>query len=449
MEAISKLYAEIGFKINKSGLDEFSKKLSDVQKQIKDFSSSIKEIPGINIKATHIVSQSEKREQVRKEREEKRKQKEKEKENKRFERSLNRLSNDLVKGLGGLFIFALSSAKKIFGMGVNGSAIGMGMRDFSLLTGINTQELLKWSSVGAAVGVPGGSVRKMMENIAMNAAKLRLGEGGAADAFKKLGIGAADDAGAIFGKLIYAVRNRNDIDEATMSAVLSELGIEPAQMKKMADATEEQLERAKLLYNISPTNEQIYGAATFRSDITSLGEAIDSVKVKIANAFNDVDPNFINNILKALSDPELNRAIHSFAEVVIGTVKGLINGIKWLYDTGGKLGKVVGDTVLGFKKPELSGIKDEGVKNARTLYELTHFNERPLESKIVDELARKYALARAERMTQISGPISVYVKDSKDVGPVLGSIQKETGQSIVTETTRAFGDTSLQGIGVE
>lgn len=452
MEAISKLYAEIGFKVDKKGLTEFSNLLSDVQKQIQSFSKNIKEIPGLDIKSSGGALRASRREDARKGREEKRKQKEKERENKRFERSLERISNQLVKGLGGLFVFALSTAKKLVGAAADGSAIAMGMKDFSLITGGNIEDLMQWTSLGAAVGGNAEQVKKMIQNLSSNAAKLRLGEGGAANTFRMLDLEAALESGNLFGTLLGKIRGHT-VDEAVMSELLSALGLDPALTKKMAYATDKQLERAELLYKLTPSQTDVVRATLFREDITSLGYAVNSFKVKLASAFNEVDPEFINNILKTLENPEFKEALDSFAKLIVGAFKGLMAGLKWLYNKGGELGKVIASQSIAQEKEDISGVKGKEVSGPKVLYELTHYFERNIKEQYIDELARKSALravslqnAQREPLTQIMGDIQINVANGDEVGPVLSSIRDYSSGSIITDTTRSFGDISLGGV---
>ena len=452
MEAISKLYAEIGFKVDKTGLTEFSNLLSDVQKQIQSFSKNIKEIPGLDIKSSGGALQASRREEVRKEREEKRKQKEKERENKRFEKSLKRINDQLVKGLGALFVFALSAAKKLVGAGIDGSAVAMGMRDFSLITGGNIEDLMQWTSLGSAVGGNAEQVKKMMQGLSARAAQLRLGQGGAADTFKMLGLAGITDPDKMMGELLGAIRGHT-VDEAVMSELLSALGLDPALTKKMAYATDKQLERAELLYKLTPTQQEVMRATLFREDITSLSDAVNSFKIKLASAFNEVDPEFINNILKTLENPEFKEALEAFAKLIVSAFKGLMAGLKWLYDKGGELGKVIVSQAISQEKEDISGVKGKEITGAKALYELTHFLERNVKEQYIDELARKSALraislqnAQREPLTQIMGDVQINVANGDEVGPVLSSIRDYSSGSIITDTTRSFGDISLGGV---
>lgn len=452
MEAISKLYAEIGFKVDKKGLTEFSNLLSDVQKQIQSFSKNIREIPGLDIKSSGGALQASKREDARKEREEKRKQKEKERENKRFERSLERISNQLVKGLGGLFVFALSAAKKLVGAAADGSAIAMGMKDFSLVTGVDIEDLMQWTSLGAAVGGNAEQVKKMLQSLSSNAAKLRLGEGGAANTFRMLDLEGALESGNLFGTLLGKIRGHT-VSESVMSELLSALGLDPALTKKMAYATDKQLERAELLYKLTPSQTEVVRATLFREDITSLGDAVNSFKVKLASAFNDVDPEFINNILKTLENPEFKEALDSFSKLIVGAFKGLMAGLKWLYNKGGELGKVIASQSIAQEKEDISGVKGKEVSGPKALYELTHYFERNIKERYIDEMARKSALravslqnAQREPLTQIMGDIQINVANAKEASVVLGAIQDYIGKPIVTDTTRSLADVTLSGV---
>lgn len=447
MEAISKLYAEIGFKVNEEGLTEFSNLLSDVQEQIQSFSKNIKEIPGLDIKSSGGALQASRREDARKEREEKRKQKEKERENKRFERSLERISNQLVKGLGGLFLFAFGAAKKLVGAAADGSTIAMGMKDFSLITGGNIEDLMQWTSLGSAVGGNSEQVKKMMQNLSSKAAQLKLGQGGAADTFRMLGLAGITDPNQMMGELLGAIRGHT-VDEAVMSELLSALGLDPALTKKMAYATDKQLERAELLYKLTPTQAEVIKATYFREDITSLYDALDSFKVKLASAFNEIDPEFINGILKTLENPEFNEALRGFAKLIIGVYKGLMAALKWLYEKGGELGQIIASQALGDKK-ELSGVERKDYATTKAIYELTHSNWRGIEQDIIDEMVTKIVSKniskRKEPTTQINGGIQINVSNEKEAQEVLSYIMKMDGVkgNIITDTTRAFGDATL------
>lgn len=423
MEAISKLYAEIGFKVDKKGLTEFSNLLSDVQKQIQSFSKNIREIPGLDIKSSGSALQASRREDARKEREEKRKQKEKERENKRFERSLERISNQLVKGLGGLFVFALSAAKKLVGAAADGSSIAMGMKDFSLVTGGNIEDLMQWTSLGSAVGGNAEQVKKMMQGLSSRAAQLRLGQGGAADTFKMLGLAGITEPSQMMGELLGAIRGHT-VDEAVMSELLSALGLDPALTKKMAYATDKQLERAELLYKLTPEQTEVMKATLFREDLTSIADALDSAKVKLASAFNDVDPEFINNILKSLDSEEFKNALEAFATLIIGAVKGIANAVKWIYDAGGKMGEFFHDS-----------FQEGGL-----LYMLRKINGGFLTDLIFKPETKRNS------MTQINGGIQIVVDSEQKVGPVMSAIQEFSSGDIITDTTRSFGDISLGGV---
>jgi len=423
MEAISKLYAEIGFKVDKKGLTEFSNLLSDIQEQIQSFSKNIKEIPGLDIKSSSVALRASKREDARKEREEKRKQKEKERENKRFERSLERISNQLVKGLGGLFVFALSAAKKLVGSAADGSAIAMGMKDFSLVTGGNIEDLMQWTSLGSAVGGNAEQVKKMMQGLSSRAAQLRLGQGGAADTFKMLGLAGITEPSQMMGELLGAIRGHT-VDEAVMSELLSALGLDPALTKKMAYATDKQLERAELLYKLTPEQSEVMKAVLFREDITSITNALESAKVKLAAAFNEVDPDFINNILKSLDDPEFKEALQAFATLIVGAVKGIANAVKLVYDIGGKMGEFFHDSM----------------QEGGFLYYLRRFSG----GWLVDMISRPER--NSNRMTQINGGIQIVVDSEQKVGPIMSAIQEFSSSDIINDTTRSLADVSLGGV---
>ena len=354
-EAISSLYAEIGFKVKEDGLQEFSKRIATLQGQLSSLSKTMKEISGIkfpkvssgsleklniqNIRANVSVArenrlreQFEYRKEKDKLRERKKEEQDKKRDRARFERNLKRAADTFLKGVAGAATFATTAFNSAWNISRGAAASSMSYSNYKLTTGDIPENLQRFQALAAATGAMGrNDVLSQLQGLSQNWAQLVQDQGNVY-ALKMLGLGAHQNptemAEAIMGAL-----QRYKGSPALMTSLLSQLGLNASGWMRMANATPEQQQRAEQLQGLMLTPSEINALNDLYRDFSSLDDAVVSLKDKFGAAFSEVDPKLIKEMLDALSSEEAQRAIKATATALDGLARGIEFVTKGLYNT--------------------------------------------------------------------------------------------------------------------
>lgn len=376
MAGISNLYAEIGFKVNESGLQEFTKRLASLKKEIDGIAQSLSGIQAlkINISTPKIKTEFEKlanqnirtqlavrrenrlerafqyRQQQDKERKEEKREKDRERNQKRFERNFNKTTDNFVKGF--LAAAALSAVALRAGFGVIGkSASGsMSYKNYELLTGDAISNIQSWRALAAATGA--GNANQIMGQIVglkQNWANIVRNEGNVND-LKLLGIKAYQNPTEMGQAILKTIQGGN-VDPSVIATSLRNLGLDDAGWFRMARATTSQIEMAQRLKELMPTDGQIESLNELYRDFSSLNDVIVSLKDKFATAFLEVDPNLIKELLNILSSEETQRAIKATAIALDGLASAITTTAGVLYNSASWIAEKITDlTTKKYKK---------------------------------------------------------------------------------------------------
>ena len=378
MAGISNLYAEIGFKVNESGLQEFTKRLASLKKEIDGIAQSLTGIQSlkINISSPKIKTEFEKlanqnirtqlavrredrlerafqyRQQQDKERKEEKREKDKERSSKRLERSILKGSRDFVHGVWAAGSVILTALKKGFEITNQSAAASMAYKNYELLTGDAISNIQGWRALAAATGA--GNANQIMGQIVglkQNWANIVRNEGNVND-LKLLGIKAYQNPTEM-GQAILRTIQEGNVDPAVIATSLRNLGLDDAGWFRMARATTEQVEMAQKLKALMPTDAQIENMNEWYRDLSSLRDVTGSLKDKFTNAFIGADPEKIKRFVDLLSSEEMIKSVEIIANGLSGLANILEKSFGWAVNIGKSIGSYRAD--IASRESQLTG----------------------------------------------------------------------------------------------
>jgi len=378
MARISNLYAEIGFKVNESGLQEFTKRLASLKKEIDGIAGSLKGIESlkINISAPKFKGELEKlanqnirtqiairredrlerafqyRQKKDAERSEEKREKEKDRNAKRFERSFLKGTREFTHGVWAVGSFVLALMKKGFGVTNQSAASSMAYKNYSLLTGDALSNLQGWRALAAATGAgDANSIIGQLQGLKQNWSNIVRNEGNVND-LKLLGIAAHQNPTDMAAAILRTIREAN-VDPAVVATSLRNLGLDDAGFFRMARATPEQLEMASKLKSFMPTESQIDLMNEWYRGLSSLKDVTVSLKDRFSVAFINSDPEKMKRWIDLLSSDEIVKAVEIIAQGLSGLAKVIEKSFGWAIDLGKSAASYRAD--IASRESQLSG----------------------------------------------------------------------------------------------
>lgn len=243
-DAISSLYAEIGFKVNEEGLTEFTSHLEELTKAIKNIKTELGSlnIPNLNLKNNVQLSNEKELENAKiktRRRESIEDDKRRDKTNKKF---LAGLSQTLALALKGIN-FSIGQSK----ISAENAKI---VKDFTTLTGDAAKQLNYWSSLSAVTGA-NLSRTDLAQNLIATREKfneLLLG-GGDASAYHFLGLKADQSPSQMLSSMMqkYSQLSSGEQRKVFLSRASNITGIDAGALSRMFGASAEKVQEAQRL----------------------------------------------------------------------------------------------------------------------------------------------------------------------------------------------------------
>lgn len=399
-DAVSKLYAEIGFKVNTKGLEDAQKALKDLAKEISKVASAVnkslkeeeKRLNGViklrqkelsetvDANKKLVADHKKKNAEILKSdqelnRNEKKLAREREQDQKIASNNISKLWRGLKKS-GNLLLNKMprelwKSVLTAYSWASPAMERSIDFRDFSFETGMGLEDFQKYARLfaGSGIGMSAKDIMKDILGVQRNLTNIALG-GGNLEFYKLLDVREAarrnDIAGVIKG--IIAGVQRNEIDKSMLVELLGRAGISNApQWAMMIDRNPQMAERLPTLAEASLSKGQMGGIQRSQESINTLVYAFEVLRDQIVSAlsptikmFADFLTETFSNFAKYLKENSqaIQERLKKYGEAFINFLKS----INW--ESFGKKAKtVIGSFLDGVEKAaEYVGVLADVIK---------------------------------------------------------------------------------------
>lgn len=314
-EAISSLYAEIGFKVNESGLTEFVSKLNEVKDAIKSISSDLNSLNALKFPKININSGMTKEEMAKEEALKKRRKQALDEERRRED-----INKKFLAGLSSAFAMAFYQLKKAIFQPLQSAADARIATDFSVLTGDTMGQLQHWYALAASTGVK-MSRSEMAASLKKVADQywdlVRGGNTEAVQAYHFLGVNAAQSPDEMMKSLWKRYRELQTDDQKRLFLnTAGKIGLPSEALYRMFGADWKQLRRADLLKSMALDESDLSSINRMSNDFVALSEGVRTLRDEFSAGFSQETPKAIREMLETLADNELRMHIRAFGEAV-------------------------------------------------------------------------------------------------------------------------------------
>jgi hypothetical protein len=372
-EAISSLYAEIGFKVDDTGLKEFNAQMVELKDTIDEISSKLKGLPELksfpqlrviqelketqelNIPKTDSLSQlkinegklqiardrenrlretfeerkkrNAQRDEERKERQKKREAAEQERKRKReraeAERKKRATNRAFLKGLTTVMTGVSAFMTKTLGLTYERSTSAKTYRDFTAFTGDTAAALQKWEALSAVTGagMSREAIAGALESVRQGYNELVKGNESFAQSLKFLGIQHSGSPDELMEQMRARWRTlESDEQRRQFLSFASDFGFSPGSLARMFSATSEQLKEAREMQSRMLSPDGIKALDDFYTDIGNINKELENLEDRMSKAFADTTKK---------SREETKETLRSeFAQAIFDAF-GVAGGILW------------------------------------------------------------------------------------------------------------------------
>lgn len=341
-DAISKLYAEIGFKVNDKGLKEFNEQIQTLAKTLKSIKTDSSKVGDLNFsKINNSVEKIENN-----------KNKIKKKENDRFLKTLSSvfgganksfrktISGFMKGGLAGGFGVAVSEGiKSTINTAIEAAGRAKGALDFTRYTGENLKRLQFWTALSSITGAGLGQldIANAMQNIKgkyFEALKANDQQGMANLHF--LGVKAnrspeqlLEDMKEEYLKLNDSEKKRLFLQTASQYA-----GIDIMSLGRMFEASMDDIVKASQKASKMISEQDIRNLDDFNKNIQEADLALQNFKDNVGAGFAESGKNYKQKVTKFLEDEgirQLGRTTGSvgnfLSTVLVGAGLDIVKGL--------------------------------------------------------------------------------------------------------------------------